>query len=160
MLKFCRDAWDANKDKLENAIRHDTKINCCEYSYLVELIIKHILNPSVPYPDDEFDYENITTIDNGDYQGTLLFVFPRKTYQPEASEYLMAYAGYGSCGGCDTLLSIKEEWHSDKTPNEIQVKDYMSLCKDIVCSIVKPYNYGWRRDVSFKEVEDDNNAYL
>ena len=67
MLKFCRDAQDANKDQLENALRYDTKINRCEYSYLVELIIKHILNPSVPYPDNEFDYNNITTIDNGDY---------------------------------------------------------------------------------------------
>ena len=27
MLKFCKDAWGANKDKLENAIRHDTKMN-------------------------------------------------------------------------------------------------------------------------------------
>ena len=158
MLKFCKDAWDANKDKLENEIRHDVKINSCEYSYLVELIIKHILNPSVPYPDNEFDYNNITTIDNGDYQGTLLFVFPRKTYQPTASEYLVAFAEYGSCGGCDTLLGIQEFWHSDKTPNETQVKDFMSLCKNIVCSIAKPYNYGWRKDVSFEEVEGANNA--
>ena len=158
MLKFCKDAWGANKDKLENAIRHDTKMNCCEYSYLVQLIIKHILNPAVPYSDDKFDYDNITTIDNGDYCGTLLFVFPRKTYQPTASEYLIAFAEYGSCCGCDTLLSIQEWWHIGKTPNETQVKYFMRLCKDIVCSIVKPYNYGWRRDVSFEEVEDDNNA--
>ena len=158
MLKFCKDAWGANKDKLENAIRHDTKMNCCEYSYLVELIIKHILNPAIPYPDNKFDYNNITTIDNGDYCGTLLFVFPRKTYQPTASEYLVAYADYGSCSGCDTLLGIQEGWSIGKTPNETQIKDFMSLCKDIVCSIVKPYNYGWRRDISFEEVEGDNNA--
>lgn len=158
MLKFCKDAWGANKDKLENAIRHDTKMNCCEYSYLVELIIKHILNPAIPYPDNKFDYNNITTIDNGDCCGTLLFVFPRKTYQPTASGYLMAYADYGSCGGCDTLLGIQEGWNIGKTPNETQIKDFMSLCKDIVCSIVKPYNYGWRRDISFEEVEGDNNA--
>lgn len=46
------------------------------------------------------DYEQITVIDNGDYQGTLVFVVASKDYQP--SDYWVTSVGYGSCSGCDT----------------------------------------------------------
>lgn len=46
------------------------------------------------------DYEQITVIDNGDYQGTLVFVVASKSYQP--SDYWVSAVSYGSCSGCDT----------------------------------------------------------
>lgn len=153
MIKFCRDAWYENKDKLEAVIMMDTKLNHCEYSYLVELIVKYILNPSIEYEWDKFDADNITVIDNGDYQGTLLFMIPRKTYQPNECDYLLTYAGYGSCSGCDTLLSI-QDWTNGSVPTESQTEDYMTLCKDLVCNIVKPYNCGWRKDEKFVEIAE------
>lgn len=150
MLKFCRDAWYENKDRLEAVIMKDTKLNSCQYGYLVELIVKHILNPSIETNWEKFDADAIIVIDNGDYQGTILFMIPRKKYQPSANDYLLTYSYYGSCSCCDTLLSI-QDWRSG-VPTENQVKDYMSLCKDLVCNIVKPYNYGWQEDKRFATI--------
>ena len=155
MIKFCRDKWYENKDKLEAAIMADTNLNSCEYDYLVKLVVEYILNPSIENSWGQFDSDNITVIDNGDYQGTILFMIPRNTYQPSEYDYLLTYVNYGSCSGCDTLLSI-QVW-DDGLPTESQVQDFMTLCKDLVCNIVKPYNYGWRRDEEFIEVEENNN---
>ena len=47
------------------------------------------------------DYERITVIDNGDYQGTLVFVVASKSYQP--NDYWVSTVDYGSCSGCDTF---------------------------------------------------------
>lgn len=152
MLKYCRDKWYENKDKLEAVIMMDTNLNHCEYSYLVELIVEYILNPSIETDWEKFDADKITVIDNGNYQGTVLFMIPRKTYQPSASDYLLTYSYYGSCSGCDTLLSI-QDW-SDGIPTENQVKEYMILCKDLVCNIVKPYNYGWQEDEKFTVIAE------
>lgn len=148
MLKFCRDAWYKNKDKLEAAIKTDTNLNSCEYSYLVKLIVNYILNLST---EEEFDADAITIIDNGDYQGTVLFMIPRKTYQPNPNDYLLTYCYYGSCSGCDSLQSIQDYEYG--VPTEKQVKDYMILCKDLVCNIVKPYNYGWQEE-NFTEIAE------
>ena len=150
MLKFCINAWDKNKDKLKSVIRTDTKLKFCDYSYLVKLIVKYILNPSIEDDQDKFNADEITVIDNGDYQGTLLFMIPRDTYQPTEYDYLLTYVGYGSCSGCDTLLSILDL--IDELPTENQTKDLMTLCRHLVCNIVKPYNCGWKQDEDFVEI--------
>ena len=101
------------------------------------------------------DCENMSVIDNGDYQGTLLFLIPFDTYQPCEGDYLMTYVGYGSCGGCDSLLSITEcSWHA---PNEEEIKELMALCKDIVTNTIKPYNHGWRYSELFDHVVWEEN---
>ena len=149
MLKYCRDKWFENKDKLEKAIRESNGLNDCDYKTLVEMVVEYILNPSSDY-GDQFDKDAITVIDNGNYQGTLLFMIPRDTYQPSAEDYLLTYTYYGSCSVCDTLQGI-QIWNEDKL-NEQQVKDFMSLCKDLVCNIIKPFNSGWQEDEKFIEV--------
>ena len=118
-------------------------------STLVEMVVEYILNPSSGY-GDTYDKEKITLIDNGDYQGTQLFMIPLDTYQPSASEYLLTYVSYGSCSGCDTLLSI-QDWNDGKLTDS-QVKDFMGLCKDLVCNIIKPYNAGWRNNDKYTEI--------
>lgn len=151
MLKYCRDKWDENKDKLEKALREANNLNSCDYKELVVMVVEHILNPG----EDEFDCydsKNITVIDNGYCQGTQLFMIPMDTYQPDEYEYLLTYVGYGSCSGCDTLQRI-QSW-SDGKLTDSQVKDFMKLCKDLVCSMVKPYNGGWREDDRFTEVAE------
>lgn len=47
------------------------------------------------------DPERIHQIDDGDYQGTLVFVIGAQGYQP--STYWATSVGYGSCSGCDAL---------------------------------------------------------
>ena len=147
MLKYCLTKWNQNKGLLEEKLKKDTTLNSCDYDYLVKLVVDFILNPGA---DMVWDSENITTVNDGDYQGTLLFLIPEKTYQPGEYDYLMTYVGYGSCSGCDTLQAI-QDWHS-KSLTEEQVKDFMTLCKDLLTGMIKPYNCGWRSEEDFTEV--------
>ena len=150
MLKYCLDKWNQNKLLLENKIRKDRTINSCDYLYLVKLVVDFVLNPDAD-KDKVWDSERITRVDDGEYQGTVLFLIPAKVYQPEEYEYLMTYAGYGSCSGCDTLQAI--QGGDDESPlTEEQVGNFMVLCKDILANIIKPYNYGWRHTEDFDEV--------
>lgn len=151
MIKYCLDKWNRNNKRLEEAMRTNIHLNDCDYAYLVALVVNYVLNDETNGYCDTWDSENITVIDNGDYQGTQLFLIPNKTYQPCEYEYLMTYVNYGSCSGCDTLLSI-QGWDCDVTPNEKQLKDYMTLCRDLVTRMIKPYNCGWREEDEFKEV--------
>jgi hypothetical protein len=68
-------------------------------------ILQETLKLMFPDPDyGEPDWETIHVINDGDYQGTFVFLVPSKTYQP--STYLLTKVYYGSCGGCDTLQAI------------------------------------------------------
>lgn len=151
MLKYCLRKWDENKGVLEEAIRRNAEMNAYEYVDLVKLVVEIILNTSVEEYGAVWDCNGITVVDNGDYQGTQLFLIPAKAYQPCEYEYLMTYCGYGSCSGCDTLMAI-QRWKQG-LPDEQQVKDFMALCKDIVTNMIKPYNGGWRYKEEFDEVK-------
>jgi hypothetical protein len=76
----------------------------------------------------EPDATRIHQIDDGDYQGTLLFVIAAGGYQP--SEYWYVKVGYGSCSGCDTLEGIRD--YSDEPPTKEDVDAYMTLALHIV----------------------------
>ena len=59
--------------------------------------------------DEEYgtpDFTNIHRVDDGDYQGTLLFIVPERCYQP--NKYWIVKVSYGSCSHCDTYQSIDE----------------------------------------------------
>ena len=149
MLKIIRDKWDQNKEKLRDSLSTGTDFNNCDYLDLVKLSFEVIFNSG--QKDRQLSIEEITEIDNGDYQGTLLYLIPFETYQPSESEYLMTYVGYGSCSGCDTLQAIQD--YPDKSLTEEQVSDFMTLCKDILTNTIKPYNNGWREDENYNQVE-------
>ena len=50
------------------------------------------------------DPEHIHEINDGNYQGTLVYVIGASGYQPD--DYWYVKVGYGSCSGCDTLGNI------------------------------------------------------
>ena len=75
------------------------------------------------------DPERIHQIDDGDYQGTLLFVIAARSYQPD--DYWFVKVGYGSCSGCDTLQAINYSL-DDNPPTDDQVSQYMTLALHIV----------------------------
>jgi hypothetical protein len=88
-----------------------------------------ILNQGDRY--GEPDPTRIHQIDDGDYQGTLLFVIAASGYQP--SDYWYVKVGYGSCSGCDTLQAIDGYGgYSDEAPSKDQVDDYMTLALHII----------------------------
>lgn len=148
MIKYCKEMWTKNEHKLKESILKHKNMDDLNYLDIVKLTVENILNYN---GDIEWNIDNITEIDNGDYQGTLLYLIPSNTYQPDESEYLITYVGYGSCSGCDTLQSIQY----DSVSEEEKLTDYITLCRDIVCNMIKPYNNGWRHDVDFDTVAED-----
>lgn len=144
MIKYCKEQWMKNEGKLKEVLLHRKDLNYCSYETLVKLVVDYILNDEEQ--DENWDSKNITVIDNGDYQGTELYLIPRNTYQPAEYDYLMTYVGYGSCSGCDTLQNIQCD--------EDNIDDYMTLCRDLVFNMVKPYNNGWRNEDLFDEVKE------
>ena len=76
------------------------------------------------YPDPKLIHE----IDDGDYQGTLVYVIGETSYQP--STYWYVKVGYGSCSGCDTLQAV--QGYSDEPPTEEQVDGYMTLALHVI----------------------------
>lgn len=126
------------------------------YSELVKIVVNVILNDGEELENidrDKWNFDRITGIDDGDYQGTILWLIPRRTYQPSEYEYLITFVNYGSCSGCDTLLDIQSNIPFDGTKPDSVINEFMQLCKDLVCNMKRPYNCGWREDEEFKEVE-------
>lgn len=86
------------KDNLRNLIINK---NWCDYIDIVKVVIEAV-HDGYNTPDPERIHE----IDDGEYQGTLLFVIPTDSYQPYTYWYVKV--DYGSCSGCDTLMAILE----------------------------------------------------
>lgn len=96
------------------------------YKDIVRIVIETINPEGDDY--DQPDPERIHIVDDGDYQGTLLFLIAATDYQP--SNYWYVKVGYGSCSGCDTLQEIRD--YSDDPPTPEQVKDYWTLALHVV----------------------------
>lgn len=153
MIKYCLDRWNKNKKMLQSELETRKGLNACDYGDLVKLVVHFILNGGDDDDYESYQTDRITKIDDGDYLGTLLFLIPKNLYQPAEYEYLMTYVGYGSCSGCDTLLSI-QGYEDEALLTNNQVKDYMTLCKDIVTNMIRPYNCGWREDEEYATVKE------
>lgn len=102
------------------------------YSEIVKNVIS-VITDNEAYSGFNPDPKRIHLIDDGDYQGTLVFVIGAKGYQP--SDYWYVKVGYGSCSVCDTLQSISD--YSDDPPTDRQLKDYMTLALHIVQGLKK-----------------------
>lgn len=159
MLKILKEKWAKNSDKLFEKISQVVSDDCCTWDYtysdLVKLTFDTVFNDnSDMYSYDyRLDVDHITKVDNGDYQGTLLFLIPFDTYQPGEGEYLMTYVGYGSCSGCDALQ------HALCLDGDNMHKAIFNIAKDLITNAIKPYNHGWRHVVGFEQVtfeEEDN----
>lgn len=116
-------AWDANKDKVRSAFEV-----CHPESYksVIAAVVQMLHDASDEY--EKPDPQRIHEIDDGDYQGTLVYVIGATGYQPD--KYWYVKVGYGSCSGCDTLEAIRE--YQDGKPTEQQVNKYMTLALHVV----------------------------
>ena len=153
MLKICLKKWDDNQTRLREFISQSKNHNSWGYKDIVKLTFDVIFNFDTTGYGKDILTDRITEIDDGNYQGTLLYLVPFNTYQPSEYEYLMTYVGYGSCSGCDTLQGI-QGW-CDILPTEAQINDYMMLCKDIITNTIRPYNHGWRNNSDYDTVEEN-----
>jgi len=119
--------WEERKGILRAAFSAKPCIG--EWKELVALVVREVLevdesSPSVPSPDPQRIHE----IDDGDYQGTLVYVIGSKGYQP--SDYYYLRVSYGSCSVCDTLQSVSE--YSSDPPMDSQLDRYMTLALHII----------------------------
>lgn len=158
MLKIMKEKWAKNESLLKEAIAEIPDVHSISYDDLVKMTFEIIYNSGEEWDHNCADLDKIVCIDHGQYQGTLIYVIPFDTYQPGPGDYLITNVYYGSCSGCDTLQQIQSmdlEWNSHK-PNDKQISELMTLCRDIIMHTVKPYNYGWRHDDKFDQVEFEN----
>jgi len=135
MIKKFVPYWDKNKRDLENYFRANPQSEYDSYEKLVKQLFRYVINPNAELGQD-FSLV-IHAIDDGNYSGTLLFLIHRDSYQPEAQDYVMTYVDYGSCSGCDTLLSISK--YGSGLPSEEQVSDYMTLCLHLFQHLIYPF---------------------
>lgn len=135
MIKEFIFPWWENKDNMERYFRSIQKIESLEYKDIVKALVENVLNV-----DAGEKYYKISTdihvIDDGDWQGTQIFIVHNDTYQPDLKDYFFANNYYGSCSGCDTLMSITK--YSDEPATEEQIKELMTLAFDLLRSF-KPF---------------------
>ena len=101
-----------------------------DYSELVETVIGAIhggLELSNRGFDVRPDPKRIHKIDDGDYQGTLVYVIGSTGYQP--STYWYVKVSYGSCSGCDTLKAVLDDHASG---SDQQLDELMTLALHVV----------------------------
>jgi len=119
-----------NEDKLKHILSQKHPEN---YLELLKIIINIIYEDYNLNDEYRLDPSRIVEIDQGDYQGMLLFIIGCAGYQPDYYYYTSVY--YGSCSGCDTLEGIRG--YEDEIPNETQIKDYLTLILHMVQKIKK-----------------------
>ena len=117
--------FDANR----SAIREQFKRNMPqEYADIVRAVVELL------HDEDEYgspDPERVHQIDDGDYQGTLVFVVGASGYQPHDYWYIRVW--YGSCSGCDALRRILSDGsYGADEPTDQQLDDLMKLALNVV----------------------------
>lgn len=149
MKKFVIDAWEKHKNDLRENFRKDPNIWREWYKDIVTTIYQTL------FPK-QLDLNHIIEIDDGDYQGSLLFVVPFNKYQPAPYEYLTTWVSYGSCSGCDTLIYIKEKcpWGgTDKEISKETLDELMRLALDIARNTRlfrdNPYDSKWNEETEY-----------
>lgn len=125
MDKIFVERFMSAKEQLKTQL---SKAHPDDYKDLVALVIQTVTDDSHG-PDPE----RIHLIDDGEYQGVLVFIIAAKGYQP--SDYWYVKVSYGSCSGCDTLEAIRE--YSSEPPTDSQIDDYLTLALHIVQQLKK-----------------------
>ena len=76
MLKICKDQWNKNREKLFNVLKERTCLNNCEYLEIVKILFNTLFNEEEDCEIDKLNTREIIEINNGDYQGTLMYIIP------------------------------------------------------------------------------------
>ena len=121
------DLFMAAKPQLESLFFEGHPDDYTDIDAAVVTVLNNNRNHMAPDP------KRIHLIDDGDYQGTLVYVIAASGYQPNTYWYVRVY--YGSCSGCDTLEHIHSLNYGK--PTKEQVDQYMTLALHIVQGLKK-----------------------
>ena len=133
MIKELINQWEENKHKLEEYFKTTEQDEYDSYDKIVKKVFEICIPEAIN--NNSWNLEKMTIIDDGDYQGTEIFIIPTDAYKPSVENYVMTDTYYGSCSGCDTLLSISD--YDSGLPTDKQVKEYMILALHLVQRIKK-----------------------
>lgn len=114
--------FDSKRDEIKENLSF--MLDACKYGIDYSDIVRIVID-AIHEDDGDPNPDTISEIDNGDYQGTLLFVIPEDNYSPY--DYWYVRVEYGSCSGCDTLLGILY----DSDSKEQQINDLFTLALHI-----------------------------
>ena len=120
--------FDSKRDEIKETLTF--LLDTCKDDIIYDDIVRIVID-AIHEDNDDPNPNAIHEIDDGDYQGTLLFVIPEDLYQPY--DYWYVKVAYGSCSGCDTLLSIL--YGSDD--REQQINDLFTLALHILQRLKK-----------------------
>ena len=101
------------------------------YDDLVNRLVRLLDDEDAFGYDEAPDSARVHMIDDGDYQGTKLYIIGANGYQP--STYWSIFVSYGSCSGCDTFEAIGS--YSDDTATEAEAGEYYTLMLHMVQSM-------------------------
>lgn len=103
------------------------------YDDLITLLIKDIFSEISEYGiygygvvNDKIQFHRI---DDGDYQGTIIYMIPKGDYQPY--DYILTKVSYGSCSGCDTLQGVEYDYRDNGDKDEL-ISELMTLSLHII----------------------------
>ena len=129
ILEFVKQ-WEERKHLLEEWLTNNMPSSYEDiYKKLFGLVITEPLDS---YGYKEWDWNRYQCIDDGDYQGTQIFILCNDSYQPSLTDYIFTEVSYGSCSGCDTFEAIREIQWTEELPNQEQVKQFMTLALHMV----------------------------
>ena len=119
MIKEFIGIWEANKGSLRR--HYQEKGMPSNYKEVVKNVVKMLEdNLTNEYDFGKPDSSKVHEIDDGHYQGMLVYLFPNKDYQP--TTYWGVTVFYGSCSGCDTLQHILEDTNKEQQLNDIMTE--------------------------------------
>lgn len=125
-------AWNYNKATLEEYLKITEMGKYDNYTTLVKLLFEKVINPYMEISKHKsYNLTRLHVIDDGDYQGTIIYLIPEDYYQPNSFNYVWTCVEYGSCSACDTIQGIIK-YDYDQLPAEQQLKDFMTLCLHIL----------------------------
>lgn len=115
--------WEKRKHILEQWLI-ENEPNSYEHLYF-KLFKLVVIEPESRFYK-EWDWSRHRVIDDGDFQGNIIFVLCNDSYQPDLHDYIFTSVAYGSCSGCDTFQAL------DEVSKEERVKGYMTLALHMV----------------------------
>ena len=132
-------AWGVNNKKLLKSF--ETKIPE-DYSEVVKRLIEVVINPYLTQHESRgLDIDKITIVDDGDYQGTILYIIPFEAYEPTIDDYVVTYIYYGSCSFCDTFEGIIDYNNLWSNPTKEQIKNAAKEFNTLALHILQRFKH-------------------
>lgn len=138
-LQSLNDFVDAHEKMIKKNMIYDY-FNI-RYSDIVAMLIKNVFSKiSIDGYGEQYGDITFTEIDDGYYQGTILFMIPESTYQP--ANYILTKINYGSCSACDTLLRLESDYNMGKErcldwDNKFQIEtdEYQEIKEELISGL-------------------------